>query len=65
MAVPEEAAELGATHGVFFLFCSRPHSLLGEFARMVALVTRPNHFTFSLFLRSQGKQLIREIVTAW
>ena len=46
----EEEVKLGATHGACFLFHSWPHSLQGELARTVALVTRPNHCRFCLFL---------------
>lgn len=46
----EEELKLGATHRACFLFHSWPHSLQGKLARTVALVTRPNHCCFCLFL---------------
>lgn len=66
-ALSKEEGSLGATHGACFLFRSWPRSLQGGFARTVAVVTRPNHCSFCVFLGKGlgGNELIRELAAAW
>ena len=59
--MPEEEDKLGSDHGAR-VFCSCSYFLHGGFARTVALVTRQSQFLSLHGQRSQGNELIRDIV---